>query len=148
MLRTIRSLRRDVIRGRGRSSVATIDTETVDNSYVQQLQVEWKDGKPFKQLPGPTRWQILWGFRKGGEFAKMDMQELMLMFRQRYGNTFFMPGLFGMPSNVVTFNVDNFEKIYRTEGKWPIRPGADAIVHYRKNRADGFFKDCMGLMDG
>ncbi|KAH8410742.1 hypothetical protein KR222_002198 [Zaprionus bogoriensis] len=134
---------------RWRSTVATTpNTESAaDSSYMQQLEAEWKSAKPFDRLPGPSRWQMFRGFLKGGEYAKLDMRELMLLFRHRYGDTFLMPGLFGMPSNVVTFNVDNFEKAFRTEGKWPVRPGSDAIVYYRKNRADGFFRDCVGLID-
>lgn len=148
MLRGKLGSRPGIVCGRWLSRAAdSIETQNgVDNSYMQQSLTEWKFAKPFEELPGPTRWQMLRGFLKGGEYARLDMRELMLLFRQRYGNTFLMPGLFGMPSNVVTFNVENFEKAYRTEGKWPVRPGADAVLHYRKNRADGFFKDCLGLM--
>ncbi|XP_034483067.1 probable cytochrome P450 12c1, mitochondrial [Drosophila innubila] len=128
------------------SSAAALKTNAVDSSYVQQLQAEWKTAKSFKELPGPTRWQMFRGFMNGGEYAKMDMRNLMIYFRELYGDTFLMPGLFGMPNNLVTFNVDNFEKAYRTEGQWPVRPGSEVFVHYREKRADGFFKDCMGLL--
>ncbi|KAH8261331.1 hypothetical protein KR044_007182 [Drosophila immigrans] len=130
---------------RWRSTAAAVKIDAGDSSYMQQLKAEWQTAKSYNDLPGPSRWQLFRGFLKGGEYTNLDMRELMLLLRKQYGDTFLMPGVFGMADNVVTFNVENFEKAFRTEGQWPDRPGADAVIHYRLNRRDGFFKDCIGL---
>ncbi|XP_060660706.1 probable cytochrome P450 12c1, mitochondrial [Drosophila nasuta] len=130
---------------RWRSTAAAVKIDAGDSSYMQQLKADWQTAKSYNDLPGPSRWRMFRGFLKGGEFTNLDMRELMFLLRNQYGDTFLLPGVFGMPDNVVTFNVENFEKTYRTEGQWPERPGADVVVHYRNNRPDGFFKDCIGL---
>ncbi|KAH8371907.1 hypothetical protein KR093_009269 [Drosophila rubida] len=130
---------------RCRSTAAAVKMNAGENSYMQQIKSEWQTAKSFTDLPGPSRWQVLRGFLKGGQYTNLDMRELMLLLRKQYGDTFLMPGFFGMADNVVTFNVENFERAFRTEGIWPERPGSDAVVHYRQNRPDGFFKDCIGL---
>ncbi|XP_022216791.1 probable cytochrome P450 12c1, mitochondrial [Drosophila obscura] len=123
----------------------TIDAAAASSSYMEQLEGEWNTAKPFEEIPGPTRWQLWRGFQKGGEFHHLDMAELMELYQTRFGDMCRVPGLFGMPTTVFTFKVENFERIYRTEGQWPVRGGADPVLHYRANRKDGFFKDCVGL---
>ncbi|XP_017139100.1 probable cytochrome P450 12c1, mitochondrial [Drosophila miranda] len=126
-------------------SKKNLDPAASSSSYMEQLEGEWNTAKPFEEIPGPTRWQLWRGFQKGGEFHHLDMAELMDLYRSRFGDMVRVPGLFGMPTTVFTFKVENFERIYRTEGQWPVRGGADPVLHYRANRKDGFFKDCVGL---
>ncbi|XP_034658380.1 probable cytochrome P450 12c1, mitochondrial [Drosophila subobscura] len=123
----------------------TIDTAAASTLYMEQLDGEWNTAKPFAEIPGPTRWQLWRGFQKGGEFHDLDMAQLMDLYQSRFGDLCRVPGLFGMPTTVFTFKVENFERVYRTEGQWPVRGGADPVLHYRANRKDGFFKDCVGL---
>lgn len=115
------------------------------SSYVQQLESEWEGAKPFTELPGPTRWQLFRGFQKGGEYHQLGMDDVMRLYKKQFGDICLIPGLFGMPSTVFTFNVETFEKVYRTEGQWPVRGGAEPVIHYRNKRKDEFFKNCMGL---
>ncbi|EDW79018.1 uncharacterized protein Dwil_GK10770 [Drosophila willistoni] len=145
------------VQSRARSTIAATNINVKVNNghnlndksaqFAKQMQTEWRTARDFKELPGPSRWQMWRGFQKNGEYYHLDLFELMLHYRQLYGDIFLLPGLFGMPSNVVTFSIDSFEKIFRTEGQWPVRTGADPVLHYREKRKDGFFKDCMGLMD-
>ncbi|XP_017011348.2 probable cytochrome P450 12c1, mitochondrial [Drosophila takahashii] len=115
------------------------------SSYVQQIESEWESAKPFTEVPGPTRWQLFRGFQKGGQYHQLEMDEMMRLFKKQFGDICLIPGLFGMPSTVFTFNQETFERVYRTEGQWPVRGGSEPVLHYRKNRKDGFFKDCVGL---
>jgi len=73
------------------------------------------------------------------------MDDVMRLYKKQFGDICLIPGLFGMPSTVFTFNVETFEKVYRTEGQWPVRGGAEPVIHYRNKRKDEFFKNCMGL---
>jgi len=115
------------------------------SSYVQQIESEWETATPFKEIPGPTRWQLFRGFQKGGQYHQLEMNEVMRLHKQQFGDICLVPGLFGMPSTVVLFNEETFERVYRTEGQWPIRGGSEPVIHYRNNRKDKFFKDCIGL---
>ncbi|KAH8234977.1 hypothetical protein KR032_007006, partial [Drosophila birchii] len=112
---------------------------------VQKLDPEWQTAKPFADLPGPTKWQLFRGFQRGGQYYQKGMDELMSLYKKQFGDICLIPGLFGMPTLVIAYNMETFEKVFRTEGQWPRRDGADPVLHYRDNRPDGFFKDCVGL---
>ncbi|KAH8296842.1 hypothetical protein KR054_011955 [Drosophila jambulina] len=112
---------------------------------VQQLDPEWQMAKPFADLPGPTRWDLFRGYQKGGQYHQLGLDEVMRLYRKQFGDICMVPGLFGMPSTVIAFNAETFEKVFRTEGQWPVRGGSEPVLHYRKKRADGFFNDCVGL---
>ncbi|XP_016982241.1 probable cytochrome P450 12c1, mitochondrial [Drosophila rhopaloa] len=117
-------------------------------SYVQQVSdSEWESAKPFSEIPGPTRWQLFRGYQKGGQYHQLAMDELVALYRKQFGDICLVPGLFGMPSTVFTFNAETFERVYRTEGQWPVRRGAEPVLHYRDKRKDGFFKDGVGLFE-
>ncbi|XP_017037604.1 probable cytochrome P450 12c1, mitochondrial [Drosophila kikkawai] len=135
-------LRRTVKNGlRASSQLAAIRNP----EQVQQVDPEWETARPFADLPGPTRWQLFRGYQKGGQYHQLDFDELMRLYRKQFGEICMIPGLFGMPSTVIAFNAETFEKVFRTEGQWPVRGGAEPVLHYRENRPDGFFKDCVGL---
>ncbi|XP_017041563.1 probable cytochrome P450 12c1, mitochondrial [Drosophila ficusphila] len=138
-------LRAIVKQGLRASSRLAVNRNPDTSSYVQQLEAEWETAKPFSELPGPTRWQIFRGFQKGGQYHQLGMDEVMRLYRKQFGDICLIPGLFGMPSTIFTFNEATFQRIYRTEGQWPVREGAEPVLHYRKNRKDEFFKDCVGL---
>ncbi|KAH8266114.1 hypothetical protein KR038_003488 [Drosophila bunnanda] len=112
---------------------------------TQHLEPEWERAKPFADLPGPTKWQLFRGYQKGGQYHQLELDEMMRLYRKQFGDICMIPGLFGRPSTVIVFNADTFEKVYRTEGQWPVRDGAEPVLHYREKRPDGFFKDCVGL---
>ncbi|KAH8286893.1 hypothetical protein KR018_007283 [Drosophila ironensis] len=138
-------LRGTVKHGLRAASQLTATKYTEPSSYVQHLEAEWATAKPFSDLPGPTRWQLWRGYQNGGDYHNLGMDQIMLLYRKKYGDTCLIPGMFGMPSTVITFNEQSFERVFRTEGQWPVREGAEPVLHYRRNRKDGFFKDCVGL---
>lgn len=47
---------------------------------------------------------------------------------------------------VFTFDPDHFEKVFRTEGLWPVRRGIDTFEYYRKKVRPEVFKDMGGLV--
>lgn len=58
-----------------------------------------------------------------------------------------MPGQFGRKDMVMTFQPDDFKKLFRTEGQWPNRIALDTFVHYRKNVRPEVFKGMGGLVN-
>lgn len=97
--------------------------------------------KPFKELPGPSRLQMFRSFMKGGEFAGFPFDKVLSTCRERYGDIFLLPGAIGQPTNLITYNVKDFEKIFRTEGAYPIRPGLEVMTHYRLSKKDNFYSE-------
>ncbi|XP_014102782.2 probable cytochrome P450 12c1, mitochondrial [Bactrocera oleae] len=126
---------------------STVSNVKVENLERKSSDVEWQKALPYKSIPRLTRYQMMRGFLKGGEFANLSLNDFVFKCRERLGDIYRLPGVIGQPDSVVLFNVDDFEKVYRTEGMWPSRPGTDAVRYYRQNRKDGFFKETMGLND-
>ncbi|XP_023301703.2 probable cytochrome P450 12c1, mitochondrial [Lucilia cuprina] len=116
-----------------------INQPALETSYVNSLQAEWSQAKPFKTLPGPTKFQMFRGFMKGGEFHSLAFVDVLKLLRKRYGDIYYMPGLFGLNSNLITFKLEDHEKIFRTEGPYPIRPGNELVNYYRLSRKDNFY---------
>ncbi|XP_073839138.1 probable cytochrome P450 12c1, mitochondrial [Musca autumnalis] len=117
------------------------DLVNLDNSYGSALAAEWQQAKPFKSIPGPTKLQVLRGFMKGGDFHGIPFDTFINLCRQRYGDIYLLPGMFGQNTNVITFNLNDYEKIFRTEGPYPVRPGNEIIFEYRLARKDDLYDE-------
>ncbi|XP_075162683.1 putative cytochrome P450 12c1, mitochondrial [Haematobia irritans] len=120
--------------------------ESVQHSYVNDLQQKWQEAKPFASVPGPSKYQMFRGFMKGGDFHGKSIQNLMQVCRKRYGDIYLLPGIFGKPTNLISFNLEDYERIIRTEGVYPNRPSNDVIYDYRMGRKDDLYSEInLGL---
>uniref|UniRef100_A0A1I8Q7H4 Cytochrome P450 n=1 Tax=Stomoxys calcitrans TaxID=35570 RepID=A0A1I8Q7H4_STOCA len=117
------------------------DHSNLENSYASDLQKEWQQAKPFSAVPGPSRFQMIRGFMKGGEFHDKPFDVLLRLFRSRYGDIFLIPGMFGQNTHMVSFNLADHEKIFRTEGPYPMRPGNELALEYRLAREDDLYDE-------
>lgn len=54
--------------------------------------------------------------------------------------------MFGKQTLIMSFDPDNIEKVFRTEGVWPVRRGIDTFGHYRKKIRPEVFKGYAGLV--
>uniref|UniRef100_A0A1I8NUN9 Cytochrome P450 n=1 Tax=Stomoxys calcitrans TaxID=35570 RepID=A0A1I8NUN9_STOCA len=123
------------------------DLSALETSYVSDLQKEWQAAKPFAGIPGPTRFQMVRGFMKGGDFHDKPFDAVLGLFRERYGDIYLMPGMFGQNTNLITFNLKDHEKIFRTEGAYPLRPGNELTLDYRLTRKDDLYdEDNLGVV--
>ncbi|XP_021703204.1 cytochrome P450 CYP12A2 [Aedes aegypti] len=68
------------------------------------------------------------------------------LFQQDFGDLVRFPGILGRKDTVMTFQPDDFEKVFRTEGPWPNRRGLASFVHYRKEVRPEVFKGLGGLV--
>ncbi|XP_075161396.1 putative cytochrome P450 12c1, mitochondrial isoform X2 [Haematobia irritans] len=115
--------------------------ESSENSYVGKLKQEWHLAKPFTNVPGPSKFQMLRGFLKGGDFHGKSFENVMRLCRQRYGDLYLLPGMFGQNTNLISFNLDDHMKVFRTEGQYPIRPGNELMFEYRLSRNDDLYDE-------
>uniref|UniRef100_A0A1I8NPQ6 Cytochrome P450 n=1 Tax=Stomoxys calcitrans TaxID=35570 RepID=A0A1I8NPQ6_STOCA len=120
--------------------------EASSSDSTEILQREWDQARPYKSLPGPTKFEMFRGFMKGGDFHGKPFDQVIRMCRQRYGDIYLLPGLFGMSTNLVTFNLEDHEKVFRTEGPNPLRPGMEAVEFYRLSRKNSIYsEDYLGV---
>ncbi|XP_011292420.3 probable cytochrome P450 12c1, mitochondrial [Musca domestica] len=118
---------------------------SLDPSYTSILQEEWQQAKSFKSIPGPKKFQLIRDFMSGGDFHGKTFDSVLRMCRQRYGDVYLMPGMFGKQTNLITFNLADHEKIFRTEGPHPLRPGNEIIFDYRLQRKNDGLYDAENL---
>lgn len=67
----------------------------------------------------------------GGSWFKKDLVTITRLMTEEYGPILIMPGMLGRTPMVLTYDEKDFEKIYRTEGVWPVRPHLNIVDHYR-----------------
>lgn len=74
------------------------------------------------------------------------MSELQWKFREEYGPISRLPGAFGRPDTLFSFDPKDVETVFRTEGKWPGRNGNETFVYYRHKVRPDVFKNKGGLI--
>lgn len=110
---------------------------------------EFKNARPFSEIPGPKSLPILGimhHFFPGGKFHNVKMTELHIRLRAEYGDLVRLPGGMGRPDLVVTYDPDNFAKLYRNEGQWPHRRAFAVFEYFRKHERPDLFKGKAGLL--
>ncbi|KAL5280276.1 hypothetical protein ACFFRR_004322 [Megaselia abdita] len=101
--------------------------------------------KPYKEIPGPTRYQLIRGVLPGGIFHGRSLKDFSNILREKHGDLIKLPGTFGNPDIVISYNPDHFEKILRTEGIWPFRRPLNSFTYFRENVQKEFYKEYQGL---
>lgn len=115
------------------------------SAETESASTEWQQAKPYEELPKISAWKLLWNFLPGGKYSKLDTAQLMLAFKDDLGPIGLVKGVFGRPDAVMCHNPQDFEKVYRNEGVWPIRPGMAVLYHYRNVIRKDFFQGVEGL---
>lgn len=112
----------------------------------QTYEIEYKDAKPYKEIPGPKGYlEIAKLMRPGGRYHNKNLSDVLQLMREDYGSLCIFPTTFGMPPIVMTYLPTDFEKIFRAEGKWPNRRGLDSFIYFRKQYRPDLFKAGGGL---
>lgn len=124
--------------------LATAASQTATD-IDQQQKDEWNSARPYKDVPGPNLWQLMKLFRPGGTLDGLDLNRIQEEFHKRYGNICKMPGLPGRSDIVFVYEPEDFEKIFRNEGPFPVRAGIDSQVYYRTQWRKDLFKGISGL---
>lgn len=126
----------------------SVQVQAQPASYVADniVDPEWTSAKPYKSIPGPTKWQLITGFAKGGRYTGLNMVEIHRLMRKDFGTIFRMPGMMGRKDIVMSFDPLDFEKVFRTEGNWPVRRGLDTMAYYREKVRPDVFGEMGGLV--
>jgi hypothetical protein len=78
--------------------------------------------KPFKDIPGPRGYPFI---GTALDYAGKNANKMYAIFRNRhdkYGPIYREKMFPGMPEQVVIFDPDDVETVFRADGEWPNRP--------------------------
>ncbi|XP_068083417.1 probable cytochrome P450 49a1 [Anabrus simplex] len=119
-------------------------------SSMAAAQENLEEIRPYKEVPGPKPLPILgntWRFFPYiGEFADMDINELMSTVAKKYGKIAKISDLRGINDLVYVFDPKNVETLLRNEGQWPIRPGLRTLPYYRDILRKDVFNGVVGVI--
>lgn len=86
-------------------------------------------------------------FLISGKYRRLSMIDVFSKIRDEYGTLVKFPGAFGSRSITMSFDVNDIEKVYRTEGQWPLRRrGFESLAYFRENYRPDIFKNTTGLI--
>ncbi|XP_060659633.1 cytochrome P450 12b1, mitochondrial [Drosophila nasuta] len=107
---------------------------------------DWLKAKPYSEVPGPTTWRVLSYFLPGGKLYNTNLIQMNRRMREMYGDIYRFPGMMGKADVIFTYNPQDFEVTYRSEGVWPIRIGLESFTYYRKVHRPDIFGGIGGLV--
>lgn len=105
----------------------------------------WATARPYKDVPGPTKWDLVKFFRPGGTLSNKNFADVQEELQKRYGNIVKLPGFLGKDDVVFVYEPEDMEKVYRTEGLYPKRRGLDSNTYYRAELRKDLFHKTSGL---
>jgi len=124
-------------------TIATLKTiNTKPSTKPTPEEAEWNNAKPFHEMPGPkvvpllgTSWTY---FPKIGHGMKPSQQiDIARHNAEKYG-TIWKEKFPGGITLVSTTSVQDSEKLFRAESKYPNRPSLDALLKYRSDNKDKY----------
>ncbi|XP_067622794.1 uncharacterized protein Cyp12e1 [Eurosta solidaginis] len=105
-----------------------------------------ENARPYSELPGPSKYEIVRGFMPGGIFYKAPFIQAMNILTEKYGSMYRFPSLFGKPEMVVNMNPADYPIIFRNEGIWPQRRAFETFIYHRSVHRSDFFRGIHGLI--
>ncbi|XP_011185299.2 probable cytochrome P450 12e1, mitochondrial [Zeugodacus cucurbitae] len=133
-------LRSTIFRG-----YTTTVTQTQDNETASAAS-NWKNARPYSELPGPSKYKIIRGFLPGGAFYKKTFIEGITEMTQEYGDVYRFPAMFGKPEMVMDLNPNDYPIIFRNEGIWPDRRSLESLIYHRTVHGKDCFRGTGGLL--
>ncbi|XP_053945324.1 cytochrome P450 CYP12A2-like [Anastrepha ludens] len=131
-------------------SIRSLNTQAkprdVQTATKDPLTDEWASAKPFQAIPGPSKYKLFVEFLPGGRFHNKSLVELNTLWRKNYGDIFLIPGIFGKRDVLFTFQPNDYQTVFRTEGPQPIRMGLDIVQYHRQVHRPEIFKHAAGLV--
>ena len=91
--------------------------------------------KPFKDIPGPRGYPFI---GTALDYAGKNMSKMHVILRSRYEKygPIYREKLFpGMPEQVIIFDPNDVETVFRADGEWPNRPEGGEVFKKVRNEA-------------
>lgn len=85
-------------------------------------------------------------FFLSGKYHGLHIVDMHRALRRDFGDIVRIPGLWGRDDTLITFQASMFEKVFRTEGQYPLRRGLETFTYYRKKVRPEVFGEIGGLL--
>uniref|UniRef100_A0AAG5DB37 Cytochrome P450 n=1 Tax=Anopheles atroparvus TaxID=41427 RepID=A0AAG5DB37_ANOAO len=125
---------------------------TVANAYHDVhpgdvIDPQWHSAKPYSSIPTPTIVQLYKGFKKGGRYADLSITEVHKRWREDFGKLVRVRQWGPGKSDIIlSFDPEDYAKLFRSEGVWPFRRSLDTMAYYRQKIRPELFKNAGGLV--
>ncbi|KAL7041072.1 hypothetical protein ACKWTF_000617 [Chironomus riparius] len=114
-------------------------------AYSASMCSEVENVKPFSEMPTITFFKMVKESLPGGKYYNKSIKDVLQAFFDEFGEAVRIPAMLGNPEIVMSYNSENFEKIFRAEGTWPVRTGLDSLEYYRDTKRPEIYKDLGSL---
>ncbi|XP_055847817.1 probable cytochrome P450 12d1 proximal, mitochondrial [Episyrphus balteatus] len=119
---------------------------TNDEASSPAQDPEWLTARPYSEIPRQSKLDFITSYLPGGRFQNTSATETALILKEELGDLYVVPGMFGRSDILMVLNPDHIEKVYRTEGIWPVRDGFETVAYFRNVLKKDFFGDTSGLI--
>ncbi|XP_055921318.1 uncharacterized protein LOC129952612 [Eupeodes corollae] len=126
--------------------IQTKSAECPHKAAITEPSTDWENARPFNEIPGPTKFEIIRGFMPGGDYYKKPVTDFFNALRQNYGDFLVLPGMFGKKAIIMTYDPNIFRDVFRNEGIWPSRRNFDSAFYYRNVYKKEYFRGNEGLI--
>lgn len=116
------------------------------SSKAASNDVEWRSASPYREIPGPSTFGLIRAFIPGGKYYKLNAMDLMTKLLNDYGEIAKLPGFSGKRDTIFLFDPNDFERVFRTEGKYPVRKGLETLEYFRGTYRKDWFEKGAGLV--
>lgn len=93
-----------------------------------------------------SNWSTFRKLLPGGKYYNLELSKQLLAFREDLGPIVGIKAYMGRSASVITHNPQDFEKVFRNEGIWPVRPGSEGQQYHRTVHRADFFGGVTGLV--
>ncbi|XP_017144944.2 probable cytochrome P450 12e1, mitochondrial isoform X2 [Drosophila miranda] len=114
---------------------------------LAQETISLEQAKPYAEVPGPSKFQMIRAFMPGGRYKNAPAHEMFLDLSRQFGSLFRMPSIAGNDI-VLTMNPQDYATVFRNEGQWPYRRSFTTVEYFRKVRRPEVFGEYDGLLAG
>lgn len=121
--------------------------KTFGRAFSTQVnEIEYQNAKPFSEIPGlKNPFQVAKAMMPGGRFYQKSLRGMISQMQHEFGSLCIFNAQLGQKPFVMTFLPDDYEKVFRLEGKWPYRRGLDSFEYFRKKVRPDLFPSGAGL---
>lgn len=113
---------------------------------VTDMASEWQQARPFDELPRDGVFKFVRQLLPGGRYYKLESAQFLRAMQKDYGDIYIIPGMFGRPDALYTHNPADFERVFRNEGVWPIRPNLLTLRYHRNKLRADFYEGVEGIL--
>ena len=83
----------------------------VFSSVSSNINNEFKNAKPFSEIPTMTMWKAIKESIPGGRYHGKSVKDILLLMHKDFGKILRIPALLGRPEVVITYDAEDFEKV-------------------------------------